>query len=164
MKIAANLLPEFEHEFALTRKILERVPNSRLDWTPHPKSYPLRNLSTHLANLPSWTAATIDQPQLDLDSTPHVLPIQDVAMALSRFDANAAAALASIEGASDATLMGPWSLIAGGHKVFTLPKVAVLRSFVMNHMIHHRGQLSVYLRLCDVPLPALYGPTADESK
>ena len=161
MGIAAALLPEFAQEFASTRRVLERVPDAKLDWTPHPKSYTMRGLATHLCNLPVWAPITIERSQLDLAQTPPAAPIANIAAGLTWFDANVAAALHAIEQASDATLLGPWSLLAGAQIVFTLPRAAVLRSFVMNHQIHHRGQLTVYLRLCDVALPAIYGPTAD---
>jgi uncharacterized damage-inducible protein DinB len=161
MSISAALLPEFVQEFALTRKVIERVPDARLDWTPHPKSYTLRGLTTHLCNLPIWAPITIGQSQLDLAQTPPATPIANVAAGLSQFDANVAAAKLALEQADDATLLGPWSLRSGSHTIFTLPKAAVLRTFVMSHSIHHRAQLTVYLRLCDIALPAIYGPTAD---
>ncbi len=166
MSIAQSLLPEFDHEMAGTRKALERVPDSALAFTPHEKSLSMQGLVTHLANLPHWTSVTIETDELDMDSpegtAQRVEPVGSTAEALERFDRNVAAARDALAAASDETLLGPWTLRSGGQTAFTMPKVAVLRSFVMNHMIHHRGQLTVYLRMNDVPLPALYGPSADE--
>lgn len=162
MPISAALLPEFDQEMANTRRVLERVPEAEFDWKPHEKSYSLRDLTTHLANLPSWGAATLEQDSLDLAKTPHKEPVQSLAEALTLFDKEVAGSRAAIEAADDARMMQPWALLHDGQEIFSMPKVAVLRSFVMNHVIHHRGQMTVYLRLRDVPLPALYGPTADE--
>jgi uncharacterized damage-inducible protein DinB len=168
MSISQSMLPEFDAEMANTRKLIERIPDEKLDWKAHEKSYSLRDIATHLSNLLTWTNTTIESDEFDMapadnKSAARVEPVASVAEALTRFDANVASARRVLEGASDETLMGSWTLLAGGEKQFTLPKVVVLRSFVMNHMIHHRGQLDVYLRLNDVPLPAIYGPSADES-
>ncbi len=166
MPIADALLPEFDQEMANTRRTLERVPEARMDWKPHQKSYPLGTLAGHIANLPSWTAITLAQDSFDVappgQDPPRAEPVTSVAALLETFDDNVAAARDAIEGASDEQFSAPWTLLSGGETVFTLPKIAVLRSFVMNHLIHHRAQLGVYLRLNDVPVPAIYGPTADE--
>ncbi len=166
MPIAAALLPEFDHEMAGTRRALERVPDSAFGFTPHEKSYTMQALVSHLANLPSWTSMTILHDSLDMapqeGEAPRQEAMRSTGEALATFDRNVAAAREALAEASDETLIGPWSLLAGGQEIFTMPKVAVLRSFVLNHMIHHRGQLTVYLRMNDVPLPALYGPSADE--
>jgi uncharacterized damage-inducible protein DinB len=169
MPISAALLPEFDHEMANTRRTLERVPDTAFDWTPHEKSYSMRDLVSHLANLPSWTSVTIEQDSIDMapadgSEPPRTEAVASTAQALETFDANVAAARAIIESASDEKLMETWSLLNAGEVMFAMPKVAVLRSFIMNHMIHHRGQLTVYLRMNDAPLPALYGPSADESE
>src|SRR5262249_37914526 len=160
------LLPEFDMEMANTRKALERIPNDKFDWKPHDKSMAMGGLATHLANLPSWTVYTIKQDSLDLEppggesfkidqkSSQHEI-IED-------FDKNVAAARAAIAGASDEEMLKPWSLLKGGVTLMTLPKIAVLRGFVMNHIIHHRGQFTVYLRLNDIAVPSIYGPSADE--
>ena len=166
MTIAQALLPEFDHEMANTRKTLSRVPDDKLDWSPHEKSYDLRGMLTHLANMPKWTVMTINEPSFDMapegeDPTTEE-PVESVAGALEMFEANVAAAREAIANATDETLMASWSLLKGGEEIITMPRVAVLRSFIMNHMIHHRGQLTVYLRLNDVAVPALYGPSADE--
>jgi uncharacterized damage-inducible protein DinB len=165
MTISASLLPEFEHEMANTRKILAVVPESETSWKPHPRSYSLGALALHLSNIPHWTSVTLDRTELDLappDGPPYDPPqFHSVAKALAEFDANVIQGRKAITAAADADWMVPWSLKHGGHTVFTLPRVAVMRSFVMSHMIHHRGQLTVYLRLRDVPLPGIYGPSAD---
>jgi uncharacterized damage-inducible protein DinB len=166
MPLSQTLLPEFDHEMANTRKELERVPESKLSWKPHPKSGSMGWLAGHLANLPSWATTTIKQDSLDLapDGAP-VKPLPEPKSQkelLATFDKNVSEARAAIAGADDAALLKPWSLLKTKQVLMTMPKVAVLRSFVMNHMIHHRGQLGVYLRLNDVPVPAIYGPSADE--
>ena len=166
MAMSDTLLPEFDHEMANTRKTLERVPEEKFDWRPHEKSMTLGGLTTHLSNLPSWASHAINLDTLDIapvgEPQLRVEPVKSVAEALEAFDRNVAAARAAIAGASDEHLRQQWSLLHGGQTIFSLPRIAVLRGVVMNHMIHHRGQLSVYLRLNDAPVPALYGPSADE--
>jgi uncharacterized damage-inducible protein DinB len=166
MSISASLLPEFELEMASTRKVLERIPDDKFDWKPHEKSWAMGGLATHLANLPNWTVWTINQDSLDLappDGGSLVLePKGSRQELLDEFDKNVAAARDAISGASDQELLKPWSLLKGGVTLMTLPKITVLRGFVMNHMIHHRGQFTVYLRLNDIPVPSIYGPSADE--
>ena len=151
----------------MTGTVLERVPGDPADWKPHAKSHSLGDLGLHIANLIHWTSRTLEATELDLDPPggPGWTPpkFESVAATLAVFDHNAAAARAALAKASDADMLVPWSLKSGGHVIFTMPRVACLRSFVMNHLIHHRGQLTVYLRLCDVPLPSVYGPTADEN-
>ena len=168
MGLAAALLPEFDHEMTNTRKSLERVPEGKLDWKPHDKSMSLGDITTHLANLPSWTMMTIGQDSFDMappgEDPPRADPADSVEDALAMFDKNVAAARAAIEGASDELLLAPWALLMGGKEMFKMPRVAVLRSMIMNHMIHHRAQLGVYLRLNDVAVPSMYGPTADEGE
>src|SRR5262245_18039261 len=161
MSISASLLPEFDQEMTNTRKALERVPDDKFDWKPHEKSMALGGLATHLANLPSWTVFTINQDSLDI-APPGEEPFKSEQKksrqeVLADFDKNVAAARAAIAGASDEVMLKPWSLLSGGNTVLTLPKIAVLRSFVMNHIIHHRGQFTVYLRLNDIPVPSIYG-------
>lgn len=162
------LLPEFDMEMANTRKALERVPDDKLAWKPHEKSMTLGRLAGHLAELPSWGMATMSNDSLDI-APPGAPPQQGLTAksrqeALDRFDKNVAAARAAIAGASGEVLMKPWSLLKGGRTLMTMPKIAVLRSFVMNHMIHHRAQLGVFLRLNNIPVPAIYGPSADEGQ
>ena len=165
MGLSDALLPEFDYEMANTRKTLERVPEEKFDWRPHEKSMTLGGLTTHLANLPSWVSHGVNLDELDIapEGNPlRVEPVKTRAEALENFDRNVAAARAAIAAASDEHLLKPWSLLRSGQTVMTLPRVAMLRGFVMNHMIHHRGQMTVYLRLNDVPVPSLYGPSADE--
>ena len=167
MAISDSLLPEFDQEIAGARRTLERVPADKFDWRPHPRSGTLIWLAGHLANIPSWAPLTIDRDDFDMAPggkamDPPPTPA-DTAELLATFDRHAAAARAAIAGAADAELLKPWTLLSGGRKVMTLPKASVLRSFVMNHLIHHRAQLGVYLRLNDVPVPSIYGPSADES-
>ena len=166
MAINQALLPEFDHEMANTRKTLERVPDDKLGWKPHEKSMTMGRLTGHLAELPGWVAATINQDSLDV--APVGAPPQQGVTAKSRqealamHDAKVAEGRAAIAAASDEQLMRPWTLLMGGKSIMTMPKIAVLRGFVMNHTIHHRAQLGVYLRLNDIPVPSIYGPSADE--
>ena len=166
MSISASLLPEFDHEMANTRKALERIPEDKFDWKPHEKSWAMGGLATHLANLPIWTVYTINRDSLDLappdGGSFKVEEKRSRGEILEDFDKNVAAARAAIAGASDEEMLKPWTLLKAGVTLMTLPKVAMLRSFVMNHIIHHRGQFTVYLRLNDVPVPSIYGPSADE--
>ncbi len=165
MSIANSLLPEYDHELATTRRLLERVPEAQFQWKPHAKSMSLGELAGHVANIPFWLTATIRAPFYDLAAGDKeaklAVPASRDAM-LAEFDEKVKTARASLAGASDGEMMAPWKLKSGDHEIFTLPRVAAIRSFVMNHLIHHRGQLSVYLRLQDVPVPPIYGPSADE--
>ena len=167
MGLSESLLPEFDHEMANTRKTLERVPDDKSDWKPHEKSMAMGGLATHLGNIPTWANHTIDQDSLDLAPAGKPLPPVELAKSqadlLATFDANVAKARAAIAGASDQELFKPWTLLSNGSEILTLPTVAALRSFVMNHLIHHRAQLGVYLRLNDIPVPSIYGPSADEN-
>ena len=169
MPISAAMLPEFDHEMANTRRTLARVPDSAFDWKPHEKSLSMQDLASHLVNLPSWVSVTVEQDSIDMapldgSEPPRPAAAESTAQALETFDTNVTAARAIIEAASDEKLMETWSLLNGGEVMLAMPKVAVLRSFIMNHMIHHRAQLTVYLRMNDVPVPALYGPSADEQE
>lgn len=166
MAIAQSLLPEFDMEMANTRKTLERVPDGKFDWKPHTKSGSMGWLAGHLANLPLWAAMTLQQDSLDIapaGGQPFQLPApKNRKEVLEIFDQHVAAARQGITAATDEQLMKPWSLLKTGQTIMTMPKIAVLRSFVMNHIIHHRAQMGVYLRLNDVPVPSIYGPSADE--
>jgi len=162
MSLVDSLLPEFDHEMSVTRRLLERVADDRFLWKPHDKSYSLGQLAQHVATLPLWGAITIEQAEFDL-ATQQPLPQVDTRQALLQlFDTHAGAARAALVGRTDAELMVPWTLKTDGKAVFSMPKAAVWRSFVMSHLIHHRAQLSVYLRLQNVPVPSMYGPSADE--
>ncbi len=166
MPINQALLGEFEHETANTRKALERVPEDRFDWAPHAKSMKLGRLAQHLAEIPGWAKDTIDRDFFDVAPEGKSFapePVRTRAEILALFDKNVAAGRKALAGATDdAQMMKPWTLKANGKAIFSLPRVQTLRGFVMNHMIHHRGQLTVYLRLNDVPVPSIYGPSADE--
>lgn len=164
MSIAESLLPEFDREMGMTRRLLERVPDGQFDWKPHTKSMTLGRLAEHLAELPQWCRVTILEGGIDMSTPrpPDYVPPATRAAVLGMFDKNLADARAALNGRTDAELMAPWTLKAQGKEVFTMPKAIVLRGFVMNHMIHHRGQMSVYLRLQNVPVPSMYGPSADE--
>ena len=164
MPIAETLLPEFDREMGLTRRVLDRVPDGQFLWKPHDKSMTLGRLAEHLAELPRWAKVTILESGIDM-ATPRAadyLPPASRAAVLVMFDRNVADARAALRDRSDAELMAPWTLKAEGKEVFTMPKAIVLRSFVMNHLIHHRGQMTVYLRLQNVAVPSLYGSSADE--
>ncbi len=166
MSLAQSLLPEFDHEMASTRRTLERVPEERFGWKPHGKSMSLGRLASHLAEIPTWGSVTVETAELDM-SPPGGPPYKAAdfptrAQVLAQFDVAVVRARTAIAGATDADLFEPWTLKNSGQVIFTMPKIAVLRSFVLNHLIHHRGQLTVYLRLNDVAVPSLYGPSADE--
>lgn len=162
MPLVDALLPEFDHEMTTTRKLLERAPEDRFAWKPHGKSMSLGELATHLSVLPWWGEVTLTQADLDTAGIQRPAVATSRAELLATFDRHVAAARAALAGKSDAELTAPWSLRQGGHTIFTMPKAAVWRSFVMSHIIHHRGQLSVYLRLNDISVPSIYGPSADE--
>lgn len=165
MPLVDALLPEFDAEIASTRRLLERLPESRLDFRPHPKSMTLAALAEHLGQLGVWGRMTITQPDVDLAAVtrpPGYQGLATKAAILEHFDREMAAARAALAGRTDAELAAPWTLRRGDQPFFTMPKASVWRTFVMNHVIHHRGQLTVYLRELDVPLPSIYGPSADE--
>ena len=166
MAISDALLPEFDHEMANTRKTLERIPDEKLGWKPHEKSSGLADLGTHLSNLPSWAVLAVNQDVFDMAPEGKEIRVpaaKSRAEMIETFDKNVTEARAAIAGASDEHLFKPWTLLSGGAAVLSLPRVAILRSFVMNHIIHHRAQLGVYLRLNDIPVPSIYGPSADEA-
>ena len=166
MAISKALLPEFDNEMKNTRKTLERVPDAKFAWKPHEKSFPMGALAGHLANLPSWGSLTLSSDSFDVApegkqmKTPEFNSTREV---LEKFDENVAATRTAIEAATDDELFKPWTLQSNGNPIMTMPKIGVLRNFVLNHTIHHRAQLGVYLRLNDIPVPSIYGPSADES-
>ncbi len=162
MPIKDALLAEYDHEMATTRKLIERIPDAKLAWRPHEKSMSLGGLAIHLANLPLWTGTILNDFAFDLaDSPPRAEEPATSADVLRTFDSAASRARSWMD-KSDAEYLAPWTLKRGGHEVFTVPRIAALRSWVLSHVIHHRGQLSVYLRLNDLPVPSIYGPSADE--
>jgi uncharacterized damage-inducible protein DinB len=163
MSIADALIQELEQEAATTRQLLERVPDDKLDWKPHDKSMPLGRLATHIAELPSWGKVTIEQDVLDISEgfTPTILgSVTDI---LDCFDKNTAAFKELLTRTPNEELMKTWTMKHRDQDVYSAPKAGVVRSMVMNHLVHHRGQLTVFLRLNDVPLPMTYGPSADET-
>ena len=161
MAISETLLPEYDQEIATTRKFLERVPAQDAAWKPHPKSMALGDLAVHVATVPSWVAPTMRMTELDFSTVPPPRPFTSLEALLAVFDKGAAAGRAALAQASDADFAVAWSLKEGGRTFFTAPRAVVMRSFVLSHLIHHRAQLGVYLRLRDVPLPPCYGPSAD---
>lgn len=164
MPIAASMLPEFDQEMKTTRALLERVPDERSEWVPHLKSMKMGSLAIHIPGLVTWIPHVIGGTELDVtgpQSGALRIRWESTAAALETFDRAVVTGRAAIAAASDEALMTPWTLRAGSHVIVTMPRIGVLRTLVMNHLIHHRGQLSVYLRLNDIPLPDIYGPTAD---
>jgi uncharacterized damage-inducible protein DinB len=166
MSMAKGLVAEFDHEAGSTRRVLERVPEEHVMWAPHPRSKPLGELALHIAGLPVWVGRALKGAEYDFMGpdapAPGLQPWQSKDALLAKFEKNVADARAAMLATSDAQMMEPWSLKRAGDVIFTLPRVAVIRSMVLNHTIHHRGQLTVYLRLKDVPVPGVYGPSADE--
>ena len=162
MSLSAALLPEFDQEMANLRRTLERVPDDKFGYKPHPKSNTMGWLANHLANLAGWPVVTMKQDGLDFTpdfKLPEGKTTQEV---LEIFDKNVVEARAAIAAGSDEDMMKNWTLSSQGKVFFTMPRIACLRTMAMNHIIHHRAQLTVYLRMNDLPVPALYGPSADE--
>jgi uncharacterized damage-inducible protein DinB len=164
MSIAQSLLPEFDHEMANTRRTLERVPENKLDYKPDPKSMSMGVLASHIAEMCGWLPSMMEGPELDIppDFKPFLATSRK--QLLDQFDQNVAGSRAALAAAGDQALMQEWSLKFGGNAMFTMPRIAVFRSMIMSHVIHHRAQLTVYYRLNGIPVPALYGPSADEGQ
>jgi uncharacterized damage-inducible protein DinB len=164
MPIGQGFINELQHEAATTRKLLERIPAEKFDWKPHEKSMSMHRLATHVADMFSWFPPTLEQDELDFAKgydQPNPATTEELVALL---DKNVEAAIESLKKMDDdASFMKNWTLRNGEQIFFEMPKVAVSRTFIMNHIMHHRGQLSVYLRLNDIPVPAMYGPSADES-
>lgn len=160
MSIADTLLPEFDQEMATTRRALERVPSDKGAWKPHPKSFPLGHLAQLVATMPGWLTNMATETELDLAKSPGY-SLQSTDTLLATFDKLVTEARSALGGLEDDDLSVPWSLKHSGQVLFTTPRGATIRQTI-NHLIHHRGQLTVYLRLLDVPVPSIYGPTADE--
>jgi uncharacterized damage-inducible protein DinB len=162
-RLAAAFLAELDNEAKVTRQCLERVPADKFDWKPHEKSMTFGRLASHIVEMFGWTTATLKQDVLDF-ATMDYKPFEPSSTEelLAFFDERIAEAKSTLGATSDEQFMTDWTMRNGEQVYFTMPKVAVMRSFVMNHIIHHRGQLSVYLRLNDIPVPAIYGPSADE--
>jgi uncharacterized damage-inducible protein DinB len=163
MMISEALLAEFNQEAQGTRRLLERLPEDRLSFKPHPKSMSLSGLATHVAHIPEWAATIVNDTVFDVATiegpTPERKSRREI---LEYFEKNVKDFGDLLRGKSDQHLFQEWTLKDKGTEVFTLPRVACLRTFILNHIVHHRGQLTVYMRMNDVPLPGLYGPSADE--
>lgn len=163
MAFIDTLLPEFDRETGTTRRLLTRVPDGAWAWQPHERSMTLGRLAAHLAHIPTWADHVVGSDSFDIAAAADTAKdAASVAELLVVFDRNVTAARARIVGRLDSELHAPWTLTRGDQVLFTLPKIVMLRYFLFNHLIHHRGQLSVYLRMHDVPIPAIYGPSADE--
>lgn len=157
------LINEVTYEGSSTRKLLERVPQDKFDWKPHEKSMPLGRLAAHVAEIPGYLAAVLTTDELDFSKRTHKPAVATSSENLLEiFNQNYNAAIAALKATSDEALAENWTLRSGDHVFFTLPRIAALRTLGISHLIHHRGQLSVYLRLLDVPIPGMYGPSADE--
>jgi uncharacterized damage-inducible protein DinB len=166
MAYAETLMPEFDREMANTRKVLERIPDDKLDWQPHPKSHTIGWNANHVADLVNWLVQALTKPSLDVAPVdgpryefPKLASRQEI---LEFFDRNVAAARKAITEAKDEDMGSPWTLSQAGEPIFTMPRAAVVRGVVLNHLIHHRAHLCVYLRLNDIPVPGMYGPSGDE--
>ena len=163
MAVKEALLAEYDHEMAATRKVLERIPDDKLTWKPHDKSRSLGALGQHVANLPIWGGLILDRSNVDLADVPSFGGEPESRSAiLSAFD-EARVKTRRLLDKTDAEFAAMWSLKREGHELFSLPRSAAFRTFVLSHIVHHRGQLTVYLRLNDIAVPPLYGPTADEA-
>ena len=163
MSMAKPLGQELEHEAAVTRKCLERVPTDKFGWKPHPKSMSLGQLASHITEIAGWAADTLEKDGLNFNMSEYKpYAAKDSAALLKQFDEQIGKAKTALGKASDDRLMAKWKLTMDGNEMINMPRVAVMRSFVLSHMIHHRGQLSVYLRENNIPVPAIYGPSADE--
>lgn len=160
MTISESLLPEFDQEMATTRRMLERVPSEKGEWRPHPKSFPLGHLAQLLSWMPGWITNALKETSLDLSKAGQY-SFETTETLLDQFDRNVREARATIAAATDSDYDVTWSLTMGPKTLLSDTRRAIVRQTI-NHLVHHRGQLSVYLRLIDVPVPMIYGPTADE--
>ena len=163
MTLGQILMAELKHEAVSTRKMLERIPAGKLAWKPHEKSMSLEHLAGHIVNMFGWTNVTLKQDELDFAKSDYKpKSYREASELVADFDKNIEEAVETLSNISNEEMAENWTMRNGEQVYFTMPRTAVMRTFVMNHIIHHRGQLSVYLRLLDVPLPSVYGPTADE--
>ena len=161
-RIVDGLIAEIEQEAATTRRVLERVPGDKFDWKPHDKSMSLGELSYHIALVPGGIAELVQKDRTDESELKHTEP-QAPDQLIANLDESVAKAKSVLDGMDDDALMKPWGFYKDGQELMSMPKIALIRSIMMNHWYHHRGQLSVYLRLLNVPLPSIYGPSADEN-
>jgi uncharacterized damage-inducible protein DinB len=160
MTISDTLLPEFDQEMATTRRVLERVPSDKGSWKPHAKSFSIGHLAQLLSWMPGWVARTVRETEINLSGN-EGYSLEKTESLLEVFDRNVRDAHDAIAAASDKDFTVPWSLKMGEQTLMTMPRSTAVRQHI-NHLVHHRGQMSVYLRLIDVPVPSIYGPTADE--
>jgi uncharacterized damage-inducible protein DinB len=160
MTIAETLLPEFDQEMPLTRRVLERIPSEKAEWKPHPRSFPLGHLAQLVSWMPGWVGQIIRETELDL-AKGGGYTFEKTEALLRGFDKVVADSRAAIQAAKDPDYEVPWSLKMGPRVLFTAPRRVVVRQTI-SHLVHHRGQLTVYLRLLDIPVPSIYGPSADE--
>jgi uncharacterized damage-inducible protein DinB len=167
LNISQTFLPQFDHEMQITRTCLAEVPTDKMAYKPHEKSMTMGHLSSHIADMVSWTNTIIDTEEFDIappGGKPHeVRDAETTEELLAAFDKAVAAAHTAIAAVSDETLQGSWTFKYGGETVVSMPRIASLHAFIVSHIIHHRGQLSVYLRLNDIPVPSIYGPSADSA-
>ncbi len=168
MTIGQSMLPEFDQEMQSTRKVLERCPDENWNWKPHAKSGTLGWLAAHVATMVSWLPYTIKTEELDyapVGGTSFQPPkIDNRKELLAEFDKNVAESRAALAKVTDAEMLQNWKLLAGGQEIFSMPRAACIRGMVLNHHIHHRAQLTVYFRLLGIPVPGVYGPSADEAQ
>lgn len=162
MTLSEILLPEFEQEMATTRRVLERVPDDKPDWKPHPKSFSIAHLAQLIASMSGWIGQAINHTDLDLATGGLGYSNQKTQSLLEKFDEGVRMSRDAIANATDADYSVPWSLKMNGKVLYTAPRHVVIRQDI-SHLSHHRGQMTVYLRLLDVPIPSIYGPTADEA-
>jgi uncharacterized damage-inducible protein DinB len=162
MPLIDPILAELDHESRTTVRVLERVPGDQLEWTPHPKSMSLRKLAWHLANLPARVQVMLSRGTFDVSNAGPPQPPDDVSLMVDAFRTNVAEIRSYLATLDDAALKETFTMTKGGETVMSMAKISVIRSILLNHSYHHRGQLSVYLRLLDVPVPAIYGSSADE--
>jgi uncharacterized damage-inducible protein DinB len=166
MSIADLLRPELDQEFAVTRRVLARVPDDRGEWKPHPKSFPMAHLAQLVARIPGWLPMMLDRAELDIQPLDGPkfpgYSIETTATLLAEFDRNVAQAMAALARAGDAAWDEPWTLKRAGQQAATGTRYLMTRTMVVNHLVHHRAQLGLYLRLVDERVPSMYGPTADD--
>ena len=162
MPLKDSLLPEFDHEMAVTRRVLERIPEDAFAWRPHEKSFSLGGLATHLAQLPHWGTQILEREFYDVSTSTRAAEKQSRVEVLEAFDRHVAEVRRALDERSEAELAAPWQLKKGSHTILSMPRIGALRSFMLHHVIHHRGQMTVYLRLQGVAIPPIYGATADE--
>jgi uncharacterized damage-inducible protein DinB len=163
MPLADILVGELEREAQTTRRVLERVPNDKLTWKPHAKSMTLRQLAQHVATIPGGISGMARLDSFDVEKFSEPPQLESTAAIVAAFDESVAQAKTNLAATDDAAMMANWSFNMGGKPIMTIPRIGVYRSILFNHLYHHRGQLTVYLRLLDVPVPSIYGPSADEN-